>query len=140
MIDKQLIENKAVAISRYIEEIEPLLKFSNEEIKNDGTRLHASERLIQLIVDAAIDINTHIIAEKKLEVPDDYHGTFEELFRGKILTHELAKKIAPSVGLRNRIIHQYEKVDLDLMLSSAKKGITDYVEYLKQIKNFIDKN
>ena len=62
---------------------------------------HALERLVQLIVDEMVDINTHIIAESDFQVPSDYQSTFITLAENKILPAEFAEKIAPSIGLRN---------------------------------------
>ena len=46
---------------------------------------------------------------------------------------EFALKIAPSVGLRNLIVHKYGKVDLKRMVDDIKANIGDYTEYLKLI-------
>ena len=50
-----------------------------------------------------------------------------------ILPKEFAMKIGRSVGLRNRIVHQYEDVKPVVFLESLRKDIGDYDEYLKCI-------
>lgn len=95
--------------------------------------------MFQLIVDTSIDINTHIIAESGLIVPDDYQSTFITLGENKIIAMEFALRIAPAVGLRNLIIHRYEKVNLRKMVDDMKNEISDFVEYLAQIEKFLKK-
>ena len=78
-------------------------------------------------------INTHIIKEERLDTPDDYQSTFTVLAERKIFPMEFALKIAPSVGLRNLIVHKYGRVDIKRMVDDIKNEIGDYVEYIKLI-------
>mgnify|MGYP001604517475 CR=1 FL=1 len=140
MPDPILIQSKINEIKNSLEELLPLLKKEAREIIEDYLVLHTVERLFQLIVDAAIDINTHIINQDNLSVPNDYQGTFTVLGENKIFPMEFALKIAPSVGLRNLIVHKYGKVDLKKMVDDIKNEISDYIEYIKLIsRKFIQK-
>ena len=101
--------------------------------------MHSTERLFQLIVDTALDINTHIITALDFSVPNDYYSTFTSLGENKILPMDFALKIAPSVGLRNLIVHKYGNVDLKKMVDDVINEIGDYFEYLKLINSFLEK-
>ena len=52
-----VIESKIDAIKKYLRILEPVLS----TVSIDSLEMYAVERLFQLIVDSAIDINTHII-------------------------------------------------------------------------------
>ena len=137
MLDKNLVDGKLNDIYGYLQELKPLLQEESALILKKTVELHAIERLFQLIVDTAIDINTHIIAESGLIVPDDYQSTFVTLGENKIIDMEFALRIAPAVGLRNLIVHRYEKVNLRKMIDDMKNEISDFVEYLAQIGKFL---
>ncbi|MCX6731645.1 MAG: DUF86 domain-containing protein [Candidatus Parcubacteria bacterium] len=139
MIDKDLIKYKMSDIQGYFWELEPILKNDTRNIIEDSLKLRTIERLFQLIIDTSIDINTHIITELDLLVPNDYQGTFATLGENKILPTEFALKIAPSVGLRNLIVHKYGRVDIKRMVDDIKKEISQYLEYLKFINSFLKK-
>ena len=139
MLDKILIKNKIEDAQKYLEELHEILKFESREIIEDNLKLHSVERLFQLIVDVSIDINTSIISGLKFSVPDDYQSTFITLGENKILSMDFALKIAPSVGLRNLIVHKYGKVDIKRMIDDVKNEISDYIEYLKFIDQFLNK-
>lgn len=138
-IDQETIKDKLIMISEYITEMGPFLACSNEEIVDDKSKLRSVERLLQLIVDEAIDINSHFIAELNLESPREYRGTFITIGKNGILPVEFAQKISESVGLRNGIVHQYEKIETGRMLNDIRDNISDYVEYVKFISDFIGK-
>ncbi len=124
-------------IQGYFRELQPIINNESGNIIENNLKLHTVERLFQLIVDTAIDINTHIIAESDFSVPNDYQSTFIILGENKVIPMNFAVKIAPSVGLRNLIIHRYGRVDLKRMIDDIKNEISDYLEYLKFIDNFL---
>jgi len=138
MIDRHFIETKLSYIQSYCVELDNILAFTDIEIKRDFIKLRALERILQLIVDEIIDINNHIIRYHPLTVPEDFQSSFRVLAEHKILPEEFADKIAPVVGLRNRLIHRYEKINLDLLLQAIRKNKEDFKEYTRYIFNFIN--
>lgn len=139
MIDKEFIKTKLFLIKLYYEELEHILSFSDLEIKKDFIKLRAIERIIQLIVDEIIDINNHIVRYHPLKLPSDFQSSFLILAEDDILPESFSKKIAPVVGLRNRLVHRYEKIDVDLILNLIRKNKEDFVEYVRHILEFIQK-
>ncbi|RMG05059.1 MAG: DUF86 domain-containing protein [Nitrospirae bacterium] len=139
MIDRHFIEQKLSNIQNYYDEIEQLFSYTDEEIKNDFIKLRAVERILQLIVDEIIDINNHIIRYQPLKLPPDFQSTFMILAENRIIPEDFAKKIAPVVGLRNRLVHRYEKIDLDLLLHTIRRNREDFKEYSRYILYFLEK-
>ncbi|TAN33000.1 DUF86 domain-containing protein [Patescibacteria group bacterium] len=137
MTNKTLIYNKLTDIGGYQKELDALLEDDVFDLIQDETKLHAIERLFQLIVDCMVDINTHIIAEKNLQAPEDYQSTFITLGQNKILPMAFALKLAPIVGLRNRIVHKYEDIDMKRFLTELKAESGDIKKFMKIIGEYI---
>ncbi len=135
MISQEILKAKLNILRENLEKIKGILKSTDIEVKNSNVLLSALERNFQLVVDAAVGINEHIISEENLELPDDYFRTFTILGKSSILPYEFVEKIAPSVGLRNQIVHQYEKIDTDKMLKDIRENIHQYNEYMAFIIN-----
>ena len=138
MVDKETVRTKLIRISEYLDELMPFLAHDNQTLKTSKEKLRNVERIFQLIVDESCDINAHIIAERGYELPEDYRGSFVILGQKNVLPLPFAEKISDSVGLRNRIVHRYEKMDIDRMLNDIKQNIGDYTEYIRNIKNLLD--
>lgn len=138
MINRELIQNKMSDIASYFRELEPLLRENARAIIDENLKLRTVERLFQLIVDTAIDINTHIIVESGFAVPEDYQSTFIVLADNKVLAMDFALKISPSVGLRNLVVHKYGRVDVKKMVDDIKNEIGQYKEYLRRITEFLE--
>jgi len=139
MPNKELLRRKINKIENYIKEIEPLLVLTSNEIVSDILKLRTVERNFQLIVDTMLDINTHIISSENLKTPETLQETFSILGDGGVLSIDFVKKIAPVVGLRNIVVHEYEKVDNEKMMQDLKDGISQFGEYLISIDNFLQK-
>lgn len=139
MPNKKLVQNKINKIEGYIKEADPILKFSANEILSDYTKLRTLERDFQLIVDTVIDINTHIISSENLRAPEDATETFHILGEAKILPMEFVEKFSPVAGMRNIVVHDYEKVDVEKMINDIKKDIGQFGEYAVYIDNFLQK-
>ncbi len=139
VFSKILIDEKRKRIDSYLDEVKTLLDFSVKEILNDFTKLRTLERNFQLIVDEMIDINQHFIKELGLDVSDDLEGTFHILGENKILPEDFVLKIAPVVGLRNRLVHRYEDLDPKIFIESFQKDYSDFEQYLKFISDYSEK-
>ncbi|OGZ55715.1 MAG: hypothetical protein A3J04_04170 [Candidatus Ryanbacteria bacterium RIFCSPLOWO2_02_FULL_47_14] len=139
MISQEIVKRKIDDIQLCYSKIEKLLVNEDEVILRDGTILAALERHFQKMVDAAIDINMHLIAESGLKTADDYQSTFSIIAEAGMLPVDFALKIAPSVGMRNAIVHQYGDVNKKLMISYIRNSFGQYVEYVKLIDAFLKK-
>lgn len=81
----------------------------------------------------------HLIAESGLKTADDYQSTFSIVAEAGMLPIDFALKIAPSVGMRNAIVHQYGDINKKLMIAHIRNGFGQYVEYVKLIDVFLKK-
>jgi len=136
---QSFILEKLNAIFQYAEEINHLFRFSVKELLNDSEKMHTAERLCQLIVDTMIDINQHFIKELNLKISDDLQGTFYVLGENNVLPKDFAKKIAPVVGIRNRLVHKYEELSPKIFIESLYKDRSDFELYAKHINEYLTK-
>lgn len=138
-LNKQILNSKLSNLSTYIKEIKPLLeKDTDELLKQDNyAELRALEREFQLIVDTMIEINTHIISKLELDPPQDYFNTFMTLGRNEILPQNFATSLAGVVGLRNKVVHKYEVVDLGKFINDLKENSKQFGEYIEYISKFL---
>ena len=136
MINKDTIKIKLNILRENLSKVKELLNLQDKELRANDISRSAMERYFQLMVDAAVGANEHIISEENLEIPDDYFGTFLILGKSGILPFDFSKKIAPSVGLRNQLIHQYEKISVDKMIENIRNNVHQYDEYIAYIINY----
>ncbi|MEW6687084.1 MAG: DUF86 domain-containing protein [Candidatus Edwardsbacteria bacterium] len=88
--------------------------------------------LIQSI-QSCIDIGSHIISDSGWETPGSQADIFETLAQNKVITKPLAAKMIKMTGFRNRIIHEYEKIDFKIVYEVWRKNLGDIEKFCKAI-------
>ena len=84
----------------------------------------------------------NIIICKKLEVFLDYYkefnfNSFIDLAENNVLDMEFALKIAPSTGLRNILVHEYQKIDDEIVFKSIDNIFRYYLVYIGIISSYL---
>ncbi|MBI2475755.1 MAG: DUF86 domain-containing protein [Candidatus Taylorbacteria bacterium] len=134
----ELLAKKITLIQDYLRQLEEYLRQCLGAKQPDNSAVFSVERLFQLVVDEAVDVNMIILEKEKHSLPDTNQGTFAALKDGGTIGEELHNRIAGSVGLRNRLVHRYETVQRSVLLREVQKYTAAYKEYLKLIiKKFL---
>jgi len=91
----------------------------------------AVERNIQKSIEIIIDMGKMLISDRKYKIPESNYEVFEVLVEEKELPIEYLDLIKKVIGTRNKIIHNYERVDDEIFFSIIKK-------HLKEMKLIAD--
>ncbi|MBI3589017.1 MAG: DUF86 domain-containing protein [Candidatus Liptonbacteria bacterium] len=137
-IDKEFLRQKISQAEKYLEELKSFLKLSDLEISGDLKNRYALERVFLLLVEEMIDINNHLLKSFDISV-SDLRSSFGLLGEQGILDKEFAAKISPLTGVRNILVHQYEKINLELFLKNLRNNLGDFEKYFSSVINFLSK-
>ncbi len=136
-LEKEIVRRKLAVIAENLSALKTIENMSPEEYVKGVLKRKATERLLQELIEAAVDINTHIIVQTGNTVPDGYFESFIMAGEKGIISADLAEKLAPSAGLRNRLVHEYDLLDHSLVLEAVKMAEKLYPKYVKEIETFI---
>lgn len=125
-IEVQIIKRKLAVIIGNLKALEPIKDMNIDDYLEDLYKRKATERLLQELIEAAIDINIHMIVEAGHTVPDDYYESFIKVGELKIISLDLAQKLAPSAGLRNRLVHEYGRLEHSMVLKAVNMAEEPY--------------
>lgn len=131
MVDKSLIVKKLERIETYLKQI--------RQKKDPGVESFSKDRDLQSIIifnliqaiQSCIDIGAHIISDSGWEAPGTQAEIFQRLADNKVISKLLAAKMIQMVGFRNRIVHEYEKTDMQIVHSIWKKNLPDIEKFIK---------
>lgn len=124
------IIKKIDLLREYLGELRPYVVLDAEAILANKEKILSMERLFQLVVDEAADINSYIAFQVLDKVPESYRSSFHVLSEGKILDQELVDRISESARIRNQIVHDYEKLQKKDGIEAIKKFFPLYEKYL----------
>lgn len=139
MIDINLVRRKLARLNMYLEKLKPISQKRLEEYKSDFYLKSSTERLIQLIVECASDINNHVVIETKNRPPEDYSISFIKAAEAGLISQDLAERIKVSAGMRNILVHEYMDIDDEKVYNAIPLAIKEYKEYIKQVEEFVEK-
>lgn len=138
-IEAEIIRRKLAVITENLAVLKPIESLAKEEYIKDVYKRKATERLLQELIEAAIDINSHIIVQTGNTAPDDYYESFIKMGKLGIISSNLAEQLAPSAGLRNRLVHEYDLLEHSLVLEAVRVAEIQYPRYVKEIDGYISK-
>jgi len=124
----------------YLDKLKPIAGHTYEEYLADFYLKTSAERLIQLIVECASDINNHVIVEMGERPPEDYTSSFIKASEAGLLTSELANKLKGSGGMRNILVHEYIDIDDEKVYRALHAALSDFKEYMRQVDTFLEKH
>jgi len=133
MVDKSLVLRK-------IDKIETYLGIIRGK-KDPGIDAFQKDRDLQSIVlfnliqaiQSCIDIGTHIISDAGWDMPGTQADIFEDLAKKKVISPQLSKKMIQMAGFRNRIVHEYEKIDLKIVHKVWQKNSKDLDAFCRAV-------
>jgi len=136
-VDRDIVARKLSVIVGCLKALDAIRTMTDEQFHQELYMRKATERLLQELIEAAIDINTHLIVGSGKAAPDDYYDSFILAGQYGLIPSELASELAPSAGLRNRLVHEYDVLDQSLVLASAKKALSLYARYVEVVEKLI---
>ncbi len=110
-LDESVIRRKLLVIVENLRNLEEVQRMGFEAYRISRFEKKAAERWLQELIEAAIDANVHILSGLELGLPENNYETFVALGKHKLVPNELANRLAPAAGLRNRLVHQYDDLD-----------------------------
>ncbi len=135
-LEQDIVLRKLERITQNLRLLEPMKELSVEAYAADVYRRKATERLLQEIVDAAVDLNAHMLVASGAVAPDDLFTSFIALAGIGVLDESLARSLAPSAGLRNRLVHEYDRIDDQIVLHSVRSALDLFPRYVARVEQF----
>lgn len=129
---RDVVINKIATIKRCIARVHQ--EYTDEDsFKNNYTKQDSVILNIQRACEAAIDVANHLIKEHQLGIPQSARDSFELLTKGEIITGDIASKLKRMIGLRNIALHDYQSLNLDILIEVINRHLTDFDRYCAQL-------
>ncbi len=136
-VDAAIVRRKLATMVEALSGLRPLAELPLESYRERYYERKAAERLLQEAIEAALDVNAHLVAELGRAVPDDYYGGFVKLGELGILPSALARDLAPAAGLRNRLVHQYDAIDDAKVLAAIGRALEMFPAYIQAVDAYL---
>ena len=122
MVDRHLVEQRLAAIRDRITRIEATLPADRDAFLRDRTAQELVAFNLFLAFQDALDLASHLIADRGYPLPATAREHFEILERNAVITGVVSRAMAGCAGLRNLIAHSYGNLDLARLYDELPRG------------------
>jgi len=125
---------------RYREKIEYIIEALNEIPPNPERPIEISGTFYNLLtaIESAMDISAMLVKDLGERVEDDYSNA-ETLKKLGIIDERLAEGLKKCNGLRNWLVHRYNKVDEELVLRSVEEVKALLLTFIQKVEDVLEK-
>ncbi len=109
-----------------------------DEFRENKVLRRYIERTLQMAVECCLDIGSHIISSERLREPEDNKDIFKVLVEGGFLPEGLLATYQGMAGLRNVLIHEYARIDPEVVFGVLKRRLEDLRRFAVEIGRRID--
>lgn len=85
----------------------------------------SAERNLQKVIEAIVDLGKMLIADKKLREPSNNREVFQILGEEGLFPSELMPLIDKMIGMRNVLVHSYNRIDDSIIYGVLTKNLFD---------------
>ncbi len=124
-----VILNKIAAIERCLMRIREEYRGHEVELATNFTRQDSIILNLLRACEAAIDVAMHLVRVNALGVPQDSRDAFSLLDRVNLIPADLSRRLQAIVGFRNIAVHNYQKLNLDILRAVLTERLTDFESY-----------
>ncbi len=129
-----VILNKKESIERCIHQVRIYyglhsdLPFEEDYMRQDAIAIN-----LQRACEQCIDLANYMIKLKKLGLPKESRDSFQLLSRNNIIPAQLSDRLCRMIGFRNTLVHEYQQLDIQLMIRVIEYHLDDLIDFTNYI-------
>lgn len=127
-----IIYNKLNTIERCIIRVKEVYA-ENEDNLEDYTKQDSIILNLQRACEACIDLAMHIVATKRLGIPQNSRDAFELMSQNNLISEDTMLRLKRMVGFRNIAIHDYQTIQLPIVKEILDKHLEDFKQFSQEI-------
>lgn len=140
MVDYQLIENKLALLTEYFKDLLESQGIEKKDYFADKKTQRYIERTLQLAIECCLDIGNHFIADNNWREPLSNKDVFVVLEENQVISSPLLHNLAKMAQFRNILVHDYARIDPDIIYNVLKNDIADFKGFIQEINEALKRS
>ena len=137
-MDPDVIMSRLRKLDTLVGRLKKLQGISYEDYSAHEDMQAVVERLMQLSIQACVDIGNYIIARQELEIPEIEDNVFLILGKHGILPPSLAARIKDMLRFRNILVHDYLEIDQRIVHKILTEQLHDFDDFARAVVAWLD--
>lgn len=131
-IDPGFVARNLAMIETYVREVADLARPA--ALGTDVREERFVEHTLEIAIQAALDVASHIVSDRRLGEPRTNRELFSLLVRGGVLPEDFADRLGAMAGFRNVLVHGYCDLDLGVVEDVVAHRTGDLLEFVREIR------
>ena len=131
MVD-DVVVNKVAIVERCLARIEAEYAGNGRNLRENLTRQDSIVLNLQRACEAAIDLAMAFVKDWRLGPPQESRHAFELLRDAGLIEADLARRMSAMVGFRNVAVHDYQRLNLDVVEAIVTRRLGDFLEFTRR--------
>jgi len=131
-MDRERVLSRIDELDGYLKELDIIMPTDFRAYKVIEKK-RSCERLLQIAIEAVIDICALMVTGLRLGIPSEEDDIFEKLEQSKVVTPEMKETLKRMKGFRNILVHEYGRIDDNLVYDILKNNIKNFRAFKKEI-------
>lgn len=124
-----VVLNKAAIIERCLKRIGDEYTGHEMDLAANLTRQDAIILNLLRACEASIDLAMHLVRVRRLGLPQETREAFHLLQEAGLIDTEISLRMQAMVGFRNIAVHNYQKLNLDVVRSILETRLDDFRQF-----------
>ena len=133
MTDQDLVAKKLALIETYVRELRTLSR--PQEIATEVRERRFAEHTLQIAIQAALDVASHVVSDQRLGEPTSNAELFALLANAGWLEAAQADRLRKMAGFRNVLVHGYAAVDPAIVRDVVENHLGDLLEFVAAVRS-----
>jgi uncharacterized protein YutE (UPF0331/DUF86 family) len=133
MTDPALLAKKLSQIETYVADLRRLARPTL--LETDVRERRFVEHTLQLAIQAALDVASHIVSDERLGEPQTNRELFQLLERGGWLDAGASARLGNMAAFRHILVHGYADIDLAVVRDILANHLDDLVTFAGAIRH-----
>lgn len=130
-MDHELVLLKISSLQRCISRIEEKRPNSAQVLMENYDLQDIISINLERAIQICVDISSHILSDFPDRPPETMGESFSALSQKHIIPEELSQNLRRAVGFRNISVHQYHKLDWEIIYKLAADHLENFKEFAK---------
>lgn len=132
-IDLPKVKQRIMFMQDNLEKLNRLRKIDRDIFVKDFRNVDSAKYLLQVTIEAMIDISNHIIARNRWGRPETNKESFKILAESGIIERKYINTYFAMAKFRNRIVHMYFDINNGMIYEIIQNNLRDLEAFIKTI-------
>lgn len=137
MTDPALVAKKLALIESCLSDLQRLARPADIDV--DIRERRFVEHTLQVAIQAALDVASHIVSDRRLGEPRTNRELFDLLHRDSWIDERLTATLRNMAGFRNVLVHGYDDVDLRVVHDVLESHLGDLTAFIDAVRSRVMK-